>query len=68
MYFYINYIDFIIKQIQYKYASLLNLMSCIDLYLIEKFILQLFLYLLRKHKWIWKGNFNPMFSTTSATS
>ena len=32
-----HYIDFIIKQIQYIHASLFfNLMSCIDLYLIEK--------------------------------
>ena len=36
IYFYIDYIDFIIKYIQYLNASLLNLMSCIDLYLIEK--------------------------------
>ena len=51
IYFYIDYIDFIIKYIKYIYASLLNLMSCIDLYLIEKLILQLYfsLYSLRKH-------------------
>ena len=53
-------------------ASLLNQMSCIDLYLIEKvYLANYFLYSLRKHKWIEiqlrKGNFNPMFSTTSAT-
>ena len=41
IYFYINHIEFIIKQIQlYKDASLLNLMSCTDLYLLRKFILQ----------------------------
>ena len=34
--FYIDYIDLIIKLIQYMNASLLNQMSCIDLYLIEK--------------------------------
>ena len=38
----------------------------------ESLFCKMFLYSLRKHKWIetqlWKGNFNPMFSTTSATS
>ena len=34
-------------------ASLLNQMSCIDLYLIEKvYLANFFLYSLRKHKWI----------------
>ena len=38
----------------------------------ESLSCKIFLYSLRKHKWIetqlWKGNFNPIFTTTSATS
>ena len=45
------------KQTQYIHASLLNLISCLDLYLNEKVSLT---------KLNFEHNFNPMFSTTSA--
>ena len=53
IYFYIDYINFIIKEIQYINASSLNFMFCIDLYLIEKCLYcKIFPDSLRTHKWI----------------
>ena len=50
----------------YIHASLLNLISCIDLYLIEKVYLAKCFSIYCVNTSDFEHNFNPMFSTTSA--